>query len=100
MRSSLSVLYRSLLAYRCGGMGVFVFSMKCPNCGSDSINWVVCSHCGHRFDERTGPNWMTVTLCIILVIVFLPIGLCGGAFVVASFIRSLNTTAPSLLQRS
>ena len=59
--------------------------MRCPNCGVDSINWMICSHCGHRFDSRTGPHWLSTTLYIILVIVFLPIGLCGGAFAVASF---------------
>lgn len=84
MRSPLPAVYRGFLADGRGRMGIFVFSMRCPNCGTDSINWVVCSECGHRLSGRSGLHWSAVLLYVVLVIIFLPIGLCGGAVVVGS----------------
>ena len=53
--------------------------MICSKCGErNRSDATYCQHCGANFVNRpAGNRWVEVTIAIVMLIVFFPMGLCG-----------------------
>ena len=53
--------------------------MRCPNCSAiNEPDARVCAECGQRLVESVEPvSWLGITCGVLILIVFIPVGLCG-----------------------
>ncbi len=59
--------------------------MKCAYCKADNPPGTAhCASCGASLESRR-PSWVGITLGVLLLIVFIPIGLCGLLFSLDTF---------------
>ena len=64
--------------------------MKCKQCGfENSAGQSYCASCGAVLTNvRKSTAWFTVLIDIVLLLIFLPVGLCGALFTYAGLSES------------